>query len=76
MQTGYTKDDLRGLAAPVLFVASSLDPLFPGEDIRAAAGFMAGARVIEIPASGHSTYFEDPGRWNRAVLEFLRGLSR
>jgi pimeloyl-ACP methyl ester carboxylesterase len=76
MQTVHTQDDLRGLSAPVLFIASSLDSLFPGRDIRQAACLVAGARVVEIPASGHSTYFEDPDRWNRAVLDFLRGLSR
>lgn len=76
MQTTYSKEELQGLTVPVLFVASSLDPLFPCQGIRTAAGFVAGARVVEFPGSGHSTYFEDPERWNRAVLEFLPSVQR
>jgi 2-succinyl-6-hydroxy-2,4-cyclohexadiene-1-carboxylate synthase len=39
--------------------------------VRAAAGLLPGARVVEIPASGHSPYFEEPEAWNAAVAAFL-----
>jgi pimeloyl-ACP methyl ester carboxylesterase len=29
---------------------------------------------VEIPATGHSPYFEEPEIWNRIVLEFLRSI--
>ena len=47
------------------------DPLFPPGVVRAAAGLLPGARVVEIPGSGHSPYFEEPEAWNAAVAAFL-----
>lgn len=31
------------------------------------------SRLVEIPDTGHSPYFERPDAWNRAVLEHLGG---
>ncbi|MEW6442993.1 MAG: alpha/beta hydrolase [bacterium] len=67
----WTAEELERLKAPVLFLVGSLDSLFPAEDIREAAALVAGAKVVEIPGCGHSPYFEDPVRWNGAVLDFL-----
>jgi pimeloyl-ACP methyl ester carboxylesterase len=43
--------------------------------IRDAAAQVRGARVVEIPGTGHSPYFEKPREWNEAVLGFLRGVT-
>ncbi len=75
METSHTGESLQNLSVPALFVVGSLDALFPARDIRKAASFLPGARVAEIPGSGHSPYFEDPERWNQAVLDFLQDAS-
>lgn len=71
LRTETTADELRGLACPVLFVVGDRDALFPPAAIREVARSVANSRVVEIPGSGHSPYFEDPGAWNRVVSEFL-----
>jgi len=59
------------LPCPLLCVVGERDPLFPPSVVRAAAALLPGARVVEIPGSGHSPYFEEPEAWNRAVAAFL-----
>ena len=71
MEVSYTPEQVGTLKTPVLFIVGSLDPLFPVEDIRKAAGLVSGARVVEIPGCGHSPYFEAAEQWNQAVLDFL-----
>lgn len=64
-------DRIAGLGVPVLFVAGSHDAIFPAPLLAGSAGRIAGARYVEIPAAGHSPYFEQPEAWNDAVLGFL-----
>jgi pimeloyl-ACP methyl ester carboxylesterase len=71
LRTERTVEELRKLASPVLFVVGDRDALFPPAAIREVAGFVENSRVVEIPGSGHSPYFEDPAAWNLAVSEFL-----
>jgi 3-oxoadipate enol-lactonase len=69
-----TRRDPAGLAAsgiPLLFIVGDEDPIFPPDVIRMAAGLVPGARVVEIPGSGHSPYFEDPEAWNRVLAGFI-----
>jgi reactive intermediate/imine deaminase len=70
--TAHPPEALGRLALPVLFVVGDRDPIFPPAVIRDAAAQIPGARVVEIPGSGHSPYFEKPREWNDAVLAFLR----
>ena len=74
MEVSHTAEELEQLTSPVLFVIGELDPLFTPRDIRRAAGFVHGARIVEIPGSGHSPYFEDAERWNQAVIDFLQSV--
>ena len=67
----HSTAEVRGLALPVLFIVGSEDPLFPPPAVHAAAALLPDARVVEIPGTGHSPYFEDPASWNAAVLSFL-----
>jgi 3-oxoadipate enol-lactonase len=64
---------LAKLRVPTLFVVGSEDDLFPPPLIRKAAGYIEGARVSEIPGTGHSPYFENADAWNSAVRFFLAG---
>ncbi|MEL7155793.1 MAG: alpha/beta fold hydrolase [Actinomycetota bacterium] len=60
------------LGVPVLFVAGSYDEIFPAPALAASSALIPGAGYVEIPAAGHSPYFEQPAVWNDAVLRFLR----
>jgi pimeloyl-ACP methyl ester carboxylesterase len=73
--TEHAPAALARLALPVLFVVGDRDPIFPPAVIRDAAAQVRGARVVEIPGTGHSPYFEKPREWNEAVLGFLRGVT-
>jgi 3-oxoadipate enol-lactonase len=66
-----SREQVAHLDLPVLFVVGSNDPLIPPDAVREAAAVLPDARVIEIPGSGHSPYFEDPAAWNTAVRGFL-----
>jgi len=74
--TRYALDDVAQLAMPVLCVVGSDDDLMPPAAIRAVASLFKDAGVVEIPRAGHSPYFEQPGAWNTAVLDFLSSTSR
>ena len=64
---------MQRLRIPLLFVVGERDRLFPPALVHAVAKLLPGARVAEIPGSGHSPYFEDAAAWNAAVGEFLAG---
>lgn len=66
-------DDVAALGVPVLFVAGTHDEIFPAPLLAASAELIPGARYVEIPAAGHSPYFEQPDAWNDAVCSFLLG---
>lgn len=70
--TAFDHEALQGLDLPVLFIVGRNDPIFPVPSIREAANLVPGSRVVEIPESGHSPYFERPEAWNRTYRTFLR----
>lgn len=70
--TAYPLESVAKLETAALFVVGSNDPYFSPAAIREAAAHLPTARVVEIPDTGHSPYFEVPALWNEAVLEFLQ----
>lgn len=62
---------LAGFAVPTLFLSGERDQLFPPEALREAAALVPGAAFESFPGIGHSTYFEDPERFNAVVSEFV-----
>ena len=72
MEVSYSSEQIKTLSVPVLFIVGSLDPLFPVADIYRAAELIPYAQVVEIAGCGHSPYFEDAGRWNQVLLDFLK----
>ena len=56
---------------PTLIITSDLDQIFPRELLEQSAQRI-GAETVFVENSGHSTYFEQPERFNRLVLEFLQ----
>lgn len=67
-------DDVGALGVPLLFIAGAHDQIFPAPLLAASARLIPGARYVEIPAAGHSPYFEQPEAWNDAVCSFLLAL--
>ncbi|MCZ6463263.1 MAG: alpha/beta hydrolase [Proteobacteria bacterium] len=62
---------LAGWTLPTLVVAGSEDQLFPLDTLRAVAALLPGAELVEFPGAGHSTYFEQPDRFNTVIGEFV-----
>jgi pimeloyl-ACP methyl ester carboxylesterase len=62
---------LAGFATPTLMLSGERDQLFPPEVLRDVATRIPGAKLVDFPGIGHSTYFEDAGRFNRIVGDFL-----
>jgi len=69
---GLTADKLRALRVRTLLIAGGADLIAPPPLMRALAGLLPRATLVEIPDAGHSAYWEQPGRFNRIVLDFLR----
>lgn len=65
--------DLDGTGVPVQVITSAEDTLFPPHLVLDSARRLANPAVVEIAEAGHSAYFEQPDRYNDAVLGFLRG---
>lgn len=74
-QTAYPLEKVRVLNIPTLFVVGEHDPIFPPAVIRNIAAEVPGARVVELPGTGHSPYFETPAAWNDAVSVFLAAVT-
>lgn len=67
-----TVERLGSMRVPILFLVGSDDILFPPDLIMAVHRLIPGSQYLEVPGAGHSVYFENPQRFNEAVLAFLR----
>jgi len=74
-QPMHAPEELGATEVPVLFVVGEEDVLFPPQAIRAVQKRVAGSRLVEIAATGHSAYFERPEVFNRILTEWVAGLS-
>jgi 2-succinyl-6-hydroxy-2,4-cyclohexadiene-1-carboxylate synthase len=72
--TRYPLDDVSHLQMPVLLIVGAEDPIVPPGVVREVACVLGDAPVVEIPAAGHSPYFEQPDAWNAAVMSFLKSI--
>ena len=62
---------LGAVKVPVLYLVGEEDVVFPAAAAEPLARLTPGARVVRVPQSGHSVYFERPQDFNRIVDEFL-----
>ena len=62
---------LSGLRIPVLLLTGDADLYIPPSLLRRFAAIIPGSEMIVIPDAGHATYWEQPARFNRAVLDFV-----
>ena len=67
--------DARGQVAairrPTLVVAGDRDTMVPLAPKLRLAAAIPGARIVVVPASGHATPYDQPGTFNRLLLDFL-----
>ena len=66
-----TADEVAALQIPVLWVVGSNDPIMPPEAIRLAHELLPGSSYFELPATGHSVYFERAEQFNLTLSQFL-----
>ena len=59
------------LQMPILWVVGGNDPLIPPAAMRAAHAHVPGSEYYEIPATGHSVYFERASEFNGQLNRFL-----
>lgn len=62
---------LKELKLPVLLISGAADMSTSPAMARMIAAEIAGSRVVYMPESGHSSYWEQPELFNRAVLDHV-----
>jgi pimeloyl-ACP methyl ester carboxylesterase len=57
---------------PVLLLTGDADMFAPPPILKMFAAHIRQANTVVVPEAGHSTYWEQPEAFNRAVLDFIR----
>ena len=73
LKNEITQAKLKDLKLPTLVISGVADLSTPPSISRMLAAEIPNSRVALIPESGHSTYWEQPEIFNRAVLDFIGG---
>ncbi len=68
---GSMHDFLADMGVPILFAVGEFDMITSPEMIREAHALVHGSEYVEFSDAGHSAYFEQPERFNKALLDFL-----
>ena len=63
---------LETITLPTLLITGGADLYAPPPVMRLFAARIRHAETVVVPEAGHSTYWEQPEIFNRAVLEFIR----
>jgi pimeloyl-ACP methyl ester carboxylesterase len=66
-----TEATLNRLHVPTLLISGEADLASPPGLIRKVAAQIPSAELVTVPESGHSSYWERPDIFNRAVLDFI-----
>jgi pimeloyl-ACP methyl ester carboxylesterase len=74
LKNEITQARLKELRLPTLLLAGAADMSTPPSISRMIAAEIAGSRLVVVPEAGHSSYWEQPDIFNRAVLDFIGGL--
>ncbi len=67
----YSTVQLDSTEVPVVFIAGTEDVLFPIEAIRLVSQKLQNSKLVEIPETGHSAFFESPQVFNETLLAEL-----
>jgi len=76
LKNQITQAKLKELKLPTLLIAGAADLYTPPSISRMIAAEIPNSRLALIPEAGHSIYWEQPELFNRAVLDFIGGLSK
>jgi pimeloyl-ACP methyl ester carboxylesterase len=63
---------LESIKVPVLLITGDADLFAPPPLLKMFAARIKGSQSLIIPEAGHSSYWEKPDAFNRAVLEFFK----
>ncbi len=63
---------LERIKVPVLLLTGDADMFAPPPILKMFAAHIKQAETVIVPEAGHSTYWEQPEVFNRAVLDFIR----
>jgi pimeloyl-ACP methyl ester carboxylesterase len=66
-----TEATLNRLPVPTLLISGEADLASPPGLIRMVAAQIPSAELVTVPEAGHSSYWERPDIFNRAVLDFI-----
>jgi 3-oxoadipate enol-lactonase len=66
---------LHAVRAPVLVVITERDRVVPVRTQTDLASHLEGATVVKLPDAGHESILSQPGRFARAIDDFLGGLA-
>ncbi len=69
---GSTHERLTEANVPILYIVGEEDLMAHPRTIEIAASQIPQARLVKVPGTGHSVYYEQPERFNQEVLDFLR----
>jgi 3-oxoadipate enol-lactonase len=67
-------DLLPSVNVPTLILVGSEDSITPHADSEAMRAKIAGSRLVVVEGAGHLSNVEQPEQFDRALVEFLRGL--
>jgi pimeloyl-ACP methyl ester carboxylesterase len=71
LKNRITFDGLERIKVPVLLLTGDADMFAPPPILKMFAAHIKQAETVIVPEAGHSTYWEQPEAFNRAVLEFI-----
>ena len=69
-------DQMKTWRFPVLFISGEQEARPWQVMSDSLVGWMPAARKVLIPGGGHGVHFDEPQRFNQALLEFLNAVSR
>lgn len=76
LKNNITQARLKELKLPTLVISGAADMSTSPAMARMIAAEIPGSRLAYMPEAGHSSYWEQPELFNRAVLDFVGGLAR
>jgi pimeloyl-ACP methyl ester carboxylesterase len=71
-----TPAELSATGIPLLLVSPEEDIVIPPPALRALAGEVEGSRIVQLPRTGHSPYFENAQAFNECVGDFFQSIDR
>jgi pimeloyl-ACP methyl ester carboxylesterase len=71
--SGITKDQLRGITAPVMMADGDHDEIIVLDQIQEMSELIPNAQLKVFGAASHFALWQDPKTFNQALLEFLTG---